>query len=454
MRILLIGKLPPIEGGVSAQTFWLARSLARQGHEVNAVTNALEVEPTLRQFHEDPDAEWLTVNHPGRLRVYYTERVTRDSYIPFAAPYLNQLFGLSLEVIERHGCDVIIGWYFEPYGLTAAMVAQTTGLPFFVRHAGSDLGRLSQHANLRSSYRWMLNAATGLMVTNEQELEVRFGIIETPRLDMLRPSLPNIFDCESTPLDVDASLVKATAWFQQVGLSADVLKKIQAINGKPFPKGVFTIGVYGKVGLTKGNFDLLTALGELARKGMDFVLLTMSCGWPATLQQYYEAILDDEEVSRRTWVLPPLAPWRVPSLLAQCQATAFLERGFSISSHGPMIPFEILSSGSCLVCSAEVATKPFYRGNLVNNRNAIIIEDPRNREALSEILFQVINDWERSKSIGIQGRKLYQFFAEDLCSQDESAAGLLAQIADIMKLNLSEIDAKQKAPVISRTHWD
>jgi hypothetical protein len=44
MRICFIGKYPPIQGGVSAQTYWAVRGLAERGHEVCVVTNADEVE--------------------------------------------------------------------------------------------------------------------------------------------------------------------------------------------------------------------------------------------------------------------------------------------------------------------------------------------------------------------------------------------------------------------------
>jgi hypothetical protein len=40
MRLCLIGKYPPIQGGVSARTYQLAHGLARRGHDVYVVTNA------------------------------------------------------------------------------------------------------------------------------------------------------------------------------------------------------------------------------------------------------------------------------------------------------------------------------------------------------------------------------------------------------------------------------
>ena len=48
MRICAIVKYPPIQGGVSAQSYWLCRGLAEAGHDVHVVTNADEVEGDYR----------------------------------------------------------------------------------------------------------------------------------------------------------------------------------------------------------------------------------------------------------------------------------------------------------------------------------------------------------------------------------------------------------------------
>ena len=34
MRICVIGKFPPIQGGVSMRTYWTAHALAKRGHDV------------------------------------------------------------------------------------------------------------------------------------------------------------------------------------------------------------------------------------------------------------------------------------------------------------------------------------------------------------------------------------------------------------------------------------
>ena len=48
MRICIIGKYPPIQGGVSTRTYLAAHALAQRGHEVHVVTNAKEAVPPFR----------------------------------------------------------------------------------------------------------------------------------------------------------------------------------------------------------------------------------------------------------------------------------------------------------------------------------------------------------------------------------------------------------------------
>jgi len=50
MRIAILGKIPPIQGGVSAATYWTAMELAKRGHAVHVISNAGEVEQGFRSF--------------------------------------------------------------------------------------------------------------------------------------------------------------------------------------------------------------------------------------------------------------------------------------------------------------------------------------------------------------------------------------------------------------------
>jgi hypothetical protein len=77
-----------------------------------------------------------------------------------------------------------------------------------------------------------------------------------------------------------------------------------------------------------------------------------------------------------------------------------------------------LSSGACLVCSGEIANKPFYRGNFVDDRNVVIIADPKDRDSLASRLGSLIRDRDRTRAVGLQGRQLAVFLEDELCSFD------------------------------------
>jgi len=83
VELLLVGKFPPIEGGVSTQTFWLARALARQGHGVHVVTNSSGIESSYRQCFFGTDHDILVGTDPStRLDLRVTSEVPPQSYIP------------------------------------------------------------------------------------------------------------------------------------------------------------------------------------------------------------------------------------------------------------------------------------------------------------------------------------------------------------------------------------
>lgn len=435
MRILLIGKFPPIEGGVSGHTFWLARALASQGHIVDVVTNADECEPTLTQLLYGNDSCWLQCPAgSSALRIHQTIRVQPASFIPFAEPFVSKLFGLSLSVLEEHGCDVILGWYFEPYGVVAGLVGQATGRPFVVRHAGSDLGRLALHPQLAATYQWTLRNAAGLIVTNERQIKDRFGPLVRPRVPIFRSSLPDVFFAASQPLDIAELLVASSRWFASTGLPTDLIERIEHLDAKPFAGDVFTIGIYGKVGASKGSFDLLEALKMLAESGSAFAFLSLSCGRRQILQSYYEAIVSSPALAERSWILPPIGPWRIPAFVRRCDAVCFLERDFPIAFHGPLVPREVLSAGACLICSREVAEKPVYHGNLVDDRNVVIIDDPRDHVALADRLSTLIAERDRTRSIGGQGQLLARFWNEELPSFYEAAEHLARALTGLTML--------------------
>lgn len=425
MRIVVVGKYPPIQGGVSGQTYWLTRALAQQGHSVTIVTNAPEVEASFRQVHFGDDASWLDVEN---LRVRVTSPLDSESYIPWAQPYSSKLLGLCLDVVRETRPDVIIGSYFEPYGVVATIVGKASGIPVFIRHAGSDVARLARHPNLNSVYRWMLENASGPISPNIPEVQATCGPVERPPIRMPRPRLPDVFFERPTAFALREALSFAGPWFAALRESHGVTAWLTNQSTRELDPEAVTFGMLGKVGAVKGSFAILSAMESLAAEGVRFNFVCLAGGRAATLTQFLSRIADSPTLSERCWVLPPLTPWRVPAFLAACDAVAFLEHRFSVKFHGPSIPREVLAMGSCLLVSQEIASNPDGRCGLVDERNAIVCADPTNLADLRGLLKRLAESTGLSRTIGRQGKALSNAWESWMPTYSACAAALVEQV--------------------------
>ncbi|MFE9581139.1 glycosyltransferase [Nocardia sp. NPDC006044] len=374
MRICAVMKYPPIQGGVSAHCYWMARSLAERGHQVDVVTNADEVEDDYRIQLDDSDFQRLEATFPdgGAVRVISTGRWERSrAYIPSANPFATKLAALATEEIRLHGADLVFSAYLEPYGLSAHLAASWTGIPHVVQHAGSDRTRLLDHPELGQAYREVLRRAD--LVVGDRNL-TGLGIPLDRIAPIPRASLPPEFTPDGPVADLSALVARLsdTPWVR---------------NTAPLDPEVATIGVYGKLGVTKGSYDLIQALSRLRGRGMRFNFVVMSGG---AERLRFLAAVDELGLADVTWTLPFLPHWRVPEILRACTAVCGLERDFPVEVHRPGLPMELLSSGTCAVLSAEVVrTQPYWPQ--LRDR-ARVVEDPRDIDGLATVLAEVIED--------------------------------------------------------------
>ena len=371
----IVGKYPPIEGGVSATTYWLARGLAERGHEIHIVTNADEVEDRFRIRLDAGDSTMLQpqFGNGGFVRVHHIESFDpiAMAHIPEANPYFTRLASLATDVVRRYGCDAILASYLEPYGMAGWFAAQRSDRPLLIRHAASDIDRLARAPDLGPAYKEILRDATAVLTF--PRLVRRFAgmgvhpsrIVEAPRYR----HDSRFFRPRGATLDMGAATVP-------------------------------TFGVYGKVGVTKGTFDLIAALGRLAGDGRSFRFAAMVGDDPGAAMR---TALEEAGIAERTLILPFLPNWRVPEFIRGCTAVCFLERGFRVAIHGPMVAREVLECGTCLVVSKEIADKQWDRDQLADGVHLLVVTDPRDTDELTECLRSVVDDPHRSRQIGADG---------------------------------------------------
>lgn len=404
MRICAVMKYPPIQGGVSARAYWVARSLASRGHQVSVITNAAEVEDEYRIWMSEEDEERLEASFPngGQVKLVQTGAFGKSlSHIPWSNPFVTKLAALATAEIRATHADILFSWYFEPYSLSGSLSANWTGVPHIVQHAGSDRTRLMSHPELWLAYREMLRHATKV-ITGGQAF---WGLgLDSDQLTHIGVRfLPSEWSANTRSLDVNALTERLAA-----------LGHPAITNTRPFPEDAAVVGIYGKVGETKGTFELISALAEVRRRGIRFALLTLAGGreWPAFRKSVVDARLDDI-----TWTLPFLPHWRVPEFLRACTVVCFLERRFPVSIHSPGIPQEILAAGVCGVLSGEIAGKQRFKKQLRNGENIFLVENPSDIPALTQTLDHALSDPQRSRSIGHAGAQLIRVEHEEALAQ-------------------------------------
>lgn len=133
-RILCISKYPPLEGGIAARTFWLARALAECGHEIHVVADRTDVS---EQYTSPPEEECPV---PDGVFLHRP-----DSFIPWHIPNDTHraidLLNITLEIISRVSPQIIDTGYLIPYGIVGYLASGISGIPFVLRHGGSDIAK-------------------------------------------------------------------------------------------------------------------------------------------------------------------------------------------------------------------------------------------------------------------------------------------------------------------------
>jgi glycosyltransferase involved in cell wall biosynthesis len=394
MRICIVGKYPPIQGGVSARTFRIANGLARAGHRVDVVTNAKEVEPEFRMVMRDDDFRHVDCVYAsgGEVRVHWTTSSTQEWHIPAHNPFATKLATMAAKIIESAHSDLLFSFYLEPYSVAGHLAAEMTGTPHIVKTAGSDVGRLWAQPQLGGLYNHIFRKAAAVLAGGALARRLCEIGVPADRLFEVPHAFvdPNEFLPTGTTLQETeiASLAAAAGWDAE-----PVLRRWRA--------GAFVLGVYGKLGPRKGSLEILAALAEVIAQGHDIVLLVLGQGRSEFDQRYIRAI-HELGVAERVLRLPFVPPWRIPAVLRTCHALFSLEQNFPIRGHLPVVAHEIMAAGRCVVLSREIAEKQPLR--LQHGHNCLIVDDATNIKKIAAQISTLAADCSLAASIGAAAR--------------------------------------------------
>ncbi len=124
MRILLIGKYPPMQGGISTKTYWLYKKLEEIGYEFRIITLREEVY-SIENFHDTSNS------------IVLNER-TPPWHIPSSNLLVDRLINSSLKATDSFNPDLIETNYIWPFSAASLLISKIINKPFLLRHAGSD----------------------------------------------------------------------------------------------------------------------------------------------------------------------------------------------------------------------------------------------------------------------------------------------------------------------------
>ncbi|MDP3769647.1 MAG: glycosyltransferase [bacterium] len=330
MKVLYIGKYPPIEGGVSAGNYWLIRALGKRGIQVSVVTNAFVVEDMYREELDLPHDHThgaISDFQPANVHVHSLEKQA-PSHIPYSPAYLSRIINLGLKVLGEHGGDVIYTHYLEPYSAAGFVIKKITGLPLIVRHAGSDIYRILDNPDFKYFLGRVLQEADRVLLSKSL----------SPLAQALNIPEKNI--CTVWRRVIDDSM------FTPEGERFDFSKKNITV-----PDGVPIFTYIGKANTNKGIIETIEALSGIKK---DFRLLFVSKG--KKLEEFKEKVAQ-HQLEEKVIFLDFVPPWVIPSILRASSALLHLENNFPIPIHSPGQPYEAIATQTPLIVSSEIHNK-------------------------------------------------------------------------------------------------
>ena len=373
MKICLISKYPPIQGGVSSRAYWQAKALGERGHEVHIITNSLEVEDDYKEVFDLNDPDFL----PENVFLHSTDAESNPWHIPFSKAYAERIANLAIEVIEKYDIQIIDSYYILPYAISGFIAKSITGRPQILRHAGSDIGKLFKSASYSTLFKSLFQRVDKILTYPQlKELFISMGIPESK-------------------ISIDDRVIADTRAFNP-GIKPFPLSESTdlKITGCPIITYIGKINYYWQ---SKGLLELVEAVKDIKE---DFLLLFISNGRGLT---EFKMLLETEGLIKKSLFLNFLPPWKIPSVIKLSTCVVVPERDFPVQYHIPILPKEVMAVGKCLILGKELAYNQYY-GNLIDRENILLV-DPKDVPGFRNIIEFVIRNPEEVAEIG---RKAYE----------------------------------------------
>ena len=308
VAILLIGKFPPCQGGIASKTYWLSLELARMGITTDVATwvpeNARSLGPG------DLTAGIRLAQLPGEDPPWH---------LPGTDLAVERLVTAALRMAETRPPSLVEANYLAPYGTAALIVARALGVPFLLRHAGSDLAKLGHWEPTALALKTLLHSADAVVTNPDSH-------------DELLADLPNRITVRNLPR---------------------YAPRPDAFRGQPLPSGEPTILLAGKLNYHWSLKAIDTLLdGLLEAPNWRLLVVGHGAGEDAVRAEVEHRSLQSR-VEWRDFVPPSL----MPSLLSEVWAVWAVERQGGVEDYSNTVS-EALSAGRACFVSHHTYGKP------------------------------------------------------------------------------------------------
>ena len=385
MKICIISKYPPIEGGVSSRTYWTARALGQKGHEVHVITNANEVEKEYREEldHEDPEYS------PKNVFIHDISSPDIPWHIPYSKSYSGRLASKAIEVIEENDLELIYSYYLMPYGYSGYMAKTFTEKPQIMQHAGSDISRIFNDPGFNKLLIETLKKTDRIITYKDaKDFLLTYGIPKS-----------NLTTAPKVSVDLE--------FFNPTVKPFDLTKLTdQDIEDIPIITFIGKIPYHWQ---SKGIGDLVKALKGIKK---DFRLLLIANG---TGLEEFKELIKKYNLEDKTIIKGFLPPWNIPSIIKRSTCVVVPEREFQVKGHTSNIPLETKAEGRNLIISKELYQNKEYDG-LISNEGTQVI-DPKDTNQFRKAIKKAINDLDKDDiHEGYKLLKKHDRFTESIMS--------------------------------------
>lgn len=134
MKILFLGKYPPLVGESSSQGYFIVQDLINSGNEVYIVTEGWSFDKDYRDLVESTDFELL---NNKQAQLYSIDPLQEKVFM--GSSRITELVTLSLQIFEKNEFDCILCNSIDPYGIAAYLVKTITGKPLVLNDTNESI---------------------------------------------------------------------------------------------------------------------------------------------------------------------------------------------------------------------------------------------------------------------------------------------------------------------------